>query len=293
MLKAILNFLTFGWYGRRWLENNREKQQEIVKERYANLFGINSVRVITTVNYYTKDYRSTVYVDDLPNKITFHITEARNEDDEILLAAYNKAKNLAERFKDVITTFNIEVYEDKDKKTSCKYWVCYMLGDETKAFACDYRSNMLKKKLVGAQNHIAKAVDKLMSFIGNLNIFYANFHSRLFASIEFFDSPYNAKHFRVCLNEMVLIDTREFKESPVSSYFLFSSEENETTLKSLVSRDLVKVSIDNKIYLCDAKVKCKDKLIACRPIVANRGQVIVTTTAILLGSYKGVNSTKD
>jgi len=191
-----------------------------------------------------------------------------------------KATNLANRFGDAIRSFYLD---------GPRYEVEYQLGYEKKTFVAYYKNNNLKKKLVGAVSYVRNLESNLERLVSNVNMFYANFGSKLRLT-SFYGSPDAAglHHFRLALNDYVFIDTASTDWNLGETYEKLAKPEMENTLKGLMSKDLVKVkTADGHVFIAHQEMNTSNKFLEFRPIFpASFVEAIYTSTAFILEKFE-------
>ena len=186
---------------------------------------------------------------------------------------YYRAYNLYERFKSVIENFYI--YGEH-------FIVRYNLGYETKVFEAHFKNNNLKKKLNGAMA-FRDIEANLEILVTNVNMFYSSFGSNLKLSFEVFKlwDAAGLHHFRLDINGYVIVDTSKC-EKLEKIYEGLGSNEIETKLKNLISEDLVKMKIDNKVYICSSNVRLQNGVMEWRPLFPRSADETILTSGVVI-----------
>lgn len=211
----------------------------------------------------------------IQNKVNFP-TESKITEDADLGKIFLKAYNLRLRFKNVITEFSV---------MGTSFVVKYYLGYEEKTFIGYYKNNNLKKKLNGA---IAfKDVEaNLENLVNNVNMFYSNFNSNLRLGYEYLnmEDPAGLRHFKLDICGYVIVDTSK-RERLANIYESLGTIEIEMKLKNLISEDLVKIKVGEKVYICNSKAKANEGVLEWKPIFPCNADETIYTAAIAVAEH--------
>jgi len=202
--------------------------------------------------------------------------ESRVKEDINLGKVFTKAHNLRKRFSSVIIDFSV---------IGTAFMVKYKLGYEEKSFVAFYKNNNLKKKLNGAMAF--KDVEaNLENLVNNVNMFYSNFNSNLRLDYEYLnmEDPAGLRHFKLDICGYVIVDTSK-RERLAPIYESLGTIEIEMKLKNLISEDLVKIKVGEKVYICNSKAKANEGVLEWKPIFPCSADETIYTAAVAVAEH--------